>query len=357
MALIPDIRTQAARVNETMLRFSRLPPNRPSSVWRGRLLFAAKLAVTAGILAILLGQADWGRLSSRLAHATPELLLLGLVAKAMTIPFAAERWRMIGRAVGVRLSPGLSLRLMMVSLFFGQMLPGALGGDLVRGWLTWRSGQPPAAVATALLLDRLAALAGVVLLMVLGLPHLLTVVPWSLAAVVLAMAGSVVVGFAALVHLDRLPWPAAWRHPLLTRLLSLAGSMRGALSHRAALVALGHSVAVHLSTIAATLVFAHALAIPISPLDALAVMPFTITMMALPISLAGWGVREGSMVAGFALFGVAGEDALLVSLLIGLSVTLMALPGGLVWLAIKDSRPTTESASETDKTESGINPG
>lgn len=310
------------------------PSTSPPVSWRGRLLFAAKIAVTVGILVLLVRQADWGRLTDRLSNAAPEWLLLGLAAKAMTIPFAAERWRMIGRAVGLRLSSGLSLRLMMVSLFFGQMLPGALGGDLVRGWLTWRSGQPPAAVATALLLDRLAALAGVVLLVLLGLPHLLTVVPGSLAAAVLAMAGGVAAGFALLVHADRIPWPAGWRHPLLVRLLALAGNMRGALSHRAALVALGHSVAVHLSTIAATLIFAQALSIPIRPLDALAVMPFTITAMALPISLAGWGVREGSMVAGFALFGVAGEDALLVSLLIGLSVTLMALPGGLVWLTM-----------------------
>lgn len=308
--------------------------------WRGRLLLAAKIAVTVGVLALLLTQADWERLSDRLAHASPGLLALGFAAKAMTVLFAAERWRMIGRPVGVRLSPGLSLRLVIASLFFGQVLPGALGGDVVRGWLTWRSGQPPGAVAAGLVLDRLAGLSGLVLLVLAGLPHLLTVVPWPLAAAVLTMALAAAAGIAALAQLDRVPWPARWRHPMAVRLLSLAGSLRGALTHRAALVALGHSVAVHLCTITATLVFAAALSVPIRPLDALVVMPLAIMAMALPISLAGWGVREGSMVAGFALFGVATEDAQLVSLLIGLSVTLMALPGGLIWLSLPGPPPS-----------------
>lgn len=310
------------------------PPAASPAGLRGRLLFTAKIAVTLGVLSLLLTQADWARLTERLAHASPGLLALGFAVKAMTIPFAAERWRMIGTSVGVRLSAWLSLRLMMASLFFGQVLPGALGGDLVRGWLTWRSGQPPTAVATALVLDRLAALAGVVILMLVGLPHLVTVIPWPLAAAVLAMTGCVVGGLVALVQIDRLPWIAGLTHPLAGRLRALSSNLRAALTHRGALEALGHSIAVHLCTIAATLVFAAALSIPVHPLDALAIMPFTITAMALPISLAGWGIREGSMVAGFALFGMVGDDALLISLLIGLSVTLMALPGGLAWLSL-----------------------
>ncbi len=321
-------------MTETILPTGAPQPMARSSTLRGQLLFAAKITVTLGVLALLLSQADWVRLSERISHASPWLLALGFAIKAMTIPFAAERWRMIGKSVGVRLSAGLSLRLMMVSLFFGQVLPGALGGDLVRGWLTWRSGQPPTAVATALLLDRLAALAGVVILMLAGLPHLLTVIPWSLAAIVLVMAGMVAVGLTALVLIDRAPWVAGLTHPMAIHLRALSSNLRGALTHRGALEALGHSVAVHLCTIAATLVFAAALSVPVHPLDALAIMPFTITAMALPVSLAGWGVREGSMVAGFALFGMVGEDALLISLLIGVSVTLMALPGGLVWLIL-----------------------
>ncbi len=69
----------------------------------------------------------------------------------------------------------------------------------------------------------------------------------------------------------------------------------------------------------------------------------------LPISIAGWGVREGAMVAAFSLVGVPVEGALVLSILFGLLILLISLPGGVVWMLSGDSRAdviVTASASE-----------
>ena len=50
----------------------------------------------------------------------------------------------------------------------------------------------------------------------------------------------------------------------------------------------------------------------------------------MPLSIAGWGLREGAMVAVFALVGVPMDGALLMSVLLGLLLLLVSLPGGLV---------------------------
>jgi hypothetical protein len=42
------------------------------------------------------------------------------------------------------------------------------------------------------------------------------------------------------------------------------------------------------------------------------------------------------MVAGFALLGFDADAALLVSLLIGLSIAVLSLPGGLFWLLLRN---------------------
>jgi hypothetical protein len=52
----------------------------------------------------------------------------------------------------------------------------------------------------------------------------------------------------------------------------------------------------------------------------------------LPISIAGWGVREGAMVAAFGLIGVSQEGAVVLSLLAGILAVVACLPGGLIWL-------------------------
>ena len=52
----------------------------------------------------------------------------------------------------------------------------------------------------------------------------------------------------------------------------------------------------------------------------------------LPISIAGWGVREGVMVAAFAFVGVLEGDAFVVSVLFGLLHIIFSIPGGWLWL-------------------------
>src|ERR1700757_2077051 len=60
----------------------------------------------------------------------------------------------------------------------------------------------------------------------------------------------------------------------------------------------------------------------------------------LPISLAGWGVREAVLVVALAPFGVPAEAALATSVLLGLCLIASSLPGGLIWLGNWDIAPS-----------------
>ncbi|MEJ2374264.1 MAG: lysylphosphatidylglycerol synthase domain-containing protein, partial [Pseudolabrys sp.] len=51
-----------------------------------------------------------------------------------------------------------------------------------------------------------------------------------------------------------------------------------------------------------------------------------------PISIAGWGIREGAMVAAFGYAGLPPGDGLIVSLLYGATFLTAGIIGGLVWL-------------------------
>jgi hypothetical protein len=71
-------------------------------------------------------------------------------------------------------------------------------------------------------------------------------------------------------------------------------------------------------------------------------------LSALPISLAGWGVREFSVVALLGLLGIKREAALLLSVEFGLIGTLMSLPGGAIWLAIRQNGATAASVVQSE---------
>ena len=55
-----------------------------------------------------------------------------------------------------------------------------------------------------------------------------------------------------------------------------------------------------------------------------------------PISIAGWGVREGAMIAAFGYAGLPASDGLIVSLLFGASYLVLGGIGGLVWVLTSD---------------------
>jgi uncharacterized membrane protein YbhN (UPF0104 family) len=52
----------------------------------------------------------------------------------------------------------------------------------------------------------------------------------------------------------------------------------------------------------------------------------------IPISIGGWGVREGAALLAFGLFGTPPEDALAISILFGLVYSVIGLFGGVVWM-------------------------
>ena len=70
----------------------------------------------------------------------------------------------------------------------------------------------------------------------------------------------------------------------------------------------------------------------------------------LPISIAGWGVREATMMVAFGYAGLAQADGTVVSLLFGAASFIVGAIGGLVWVLSTEKRSGAEYApSATDQ--------
>jgi len=60
--------------------------------------------------------------------------------------------------------------------------------------------------------------------------------------------------------------------------------------------------------------------------------PPIILIAMMPISIAGWGVREATMMVAFGYAGLARTDGMVVSILFGLVYFIVGGLGGLVWI-------------------------
>jgi hypothetical protein len=92
------------------------------------------------------------------------------------------------------------------------------------------------------------------------------------------------------------------------------------------------SIAIHLLTIAAAWCCIKAIAAPVTFLQVLFLMPPVLLISTIPISIAGWGVRESGMIAAFAFAGLAQSDGLTLSILYGATSFVVGLIGGIVWI-------------------------
>jgi hypothetical protein len=76
-------------------------------------------------------------------------------------------------------------------------------------------------------------------------------------------------------------------------------------------------------------------------------MPPVLLIATIPVSIAGWGVRESSMIAAFAYARLAESDGLTLSVLFGAVSFAVGIVGGIVWIS-SGLRTATFAPTVTD---------
>ena len=144
----------------------------------------------------------------------------------------------------------------------------------------------------------------------------------ALGFVVLLLVG---LSWRRLVILRR--WP-------LTRHLAAAAEIAVAIlrSPRLSVAVFVPSILVHVLTGVAAWCAARAIGFEISLASLLFLVPPLMLIAVVPISIAGWGVRESAMIAAFAYAGLPQSDGLALSLLFGVGNLTLGIIGGLIWV-------------------------
>ncbi|WFU28368.1 lysylphosphatidylglycerol synthase transmembrane domain-containing protein [Bradyrhizobium sp. CB1717] len=293
------------------------------------LVTLAKFAVSIGILVLLLRAQDLSSLKADLLAVKLDMLALAVLLLFLQTFVLCHRWILILRAMNVLLDWLPGWRILIISTFFNQVLPA--GGDAVRIWMLRRHGVQWSPTISSIVADRFLALLALGVVILAGMPFLLSrVSDNSLLFAILIVLVVACFGLIALLTLDR--WPPRIITALPDRIVQFAMLVRAPLAAEGRGTLITAAIIIHLITIAACYVLAIGLDAPLSPLSAFVLIPLVILSSAVPISIGGWGVREGAMVAALGLTGIASDKALAISVLLGLGGLIVGLFGGLVWL-------------------------
>lgn len=316
-----------------------------------------KLAVSLGLLALLARAVDLPAVGALLLG-LPVWAALGAVAGMLGVTLAsALRWWLILRALGTPLPLGRATALMFIGTFFTQVLPTSVGGDAVRIWQVTRLGVPFTRAFSGVTLERVSGLLALVLMVAGGVAWLGdSLGPPALRWLLLAALPGLLAAFTLLCLLDRLPAGLRRRlealpllGPHLNRLTGLtdalaADSRRVLLSQPLSLTLLLLSAAAQLCSVLTVLALARGFGLDLGWAEALAVVPAVILITFIPLSFAGWGVREGASVIMLGAVGIGADHALAISVLFGLALLAAVLPGCALWIKGGHRLPPAQAA-------------
>jgi uncharacterized membrane protein YbhN (UPF0104 family) len=292
------------------------------------------VAVTLLLLGLLFRKVGYGATLQHLRDIRPVTGFLGLLILCATTAVASRRWDIILRSAGQSFTTLALFRFNLIGLFFNQALPSAIGGDGVRMWLLYRQGCSFAQSFNSVFIDRLSGFVVLAVMSLYGLPILaerLFAVPKGqiIAGIVISSIalGALFFGLVgARAHIARFRF-GRFVAQTIADLLFLARRPRVS-----AVIAV-LSIGIHMANFVVIWLVLRDLGAGVSFLGVMIVAPVVFLLLVLPVSISGWGLREGLFVVGFGLLNVPQDLALAASILYGLINLATSLIGGAIWIA------------------------
>ena len=306
-----------------------------------------KIVVSGGLLYWLFRTQDI-KLADFLAtvrSASLPWLALALLLQLTVVVVGTWRWRLLLTAQHVDLPFRTLLNSYLVATFFNQILPSNVGGDVVRIGDTSKPAGSKTVAAMIVLVDRGIGLLGLGFVAAVGAtitawisPTLGPIGPgilWLVLAVAIAATAWAVWmphGVGALLK----PLRALHQEWFGERIEQLMAALHKFRTTPSALI-IGFSVPICVQGLLVLFYLSIALAlhleIPIA--DLAVVVPISLVVQMLPVSLGGIGIRESTFVLYLSSFGVAQKSALALSLTGTLLIVIFALSGAVAYLIRK----------------------
>jgi glycosyltransferase 2 family protein len=259
------------------------------------------------LLIILLEEEGDGELFSALRRVSIEHFLAAIVALTISRLFAAARWHTLLRSAGVEIPFLRSIMLTFTGNFSSNFLPTTIGGDVVRLGGAMQLGYDRAVCVASLVADRLVGLAGMSLVLPLGLIPVFSLgngVSQSVAVFALFQKG---VNFAKRTLESFSIW--------LKKPLALSVSL---------LATLGNMAFIYLAIYLLLLGIDHHVSYWL--VAGLYTLTYFVTLV--PISINGLGVQELSMTFLLVqLGGLSSSESAMVALLTRVMFIITSLPG------------------------------
>lgn len=307
---------------------------------RSFLVLVVRIVVSLGLLYLALRGIDFDTIRGRFSAIDLGWVGLAVLVTLIQIFVGALRWREITARCEAPLSDAQAFRFNMIGTFFNQTLPSTIGGDAMRLWLVGRTGASWRAATYSVLVDRAVGLIALAVIIVVSLPWSYGLIGDSRGRLALLLVDLAAIssglGFLLVGRLSW-PWLKTWwpmRHIHACAVIANTVLFDRRTGPKVAIL----SLTIHVLAVVIAWCAVRAIAAPVGFEQVFLLIPPIMLITMLPISIAGWGVREATMMVAFGYAGLAPADGTVVSLLFGASSFIAGAMGGLIWIMSAEKR-------------------
>lgn len=279
---------------------------------------ALKVIIAFGVLGLLIWWADAGAVMNQLRGASVGWLVCALVSLTAATVLMAKRWQIVARAFDININLPRAIEEYYIAQLVNMLLPGGVLGDVTRA-VRARHGADISRAAQSVVAERFVGQGFMFGLLFIGLFTALIVpsgITWPAATWTIVFAGLVILAviFVLVIKLTPLTLSPARFLRLTLRLFAQT---------RVAVLSLFTAAVLIFSLYAC----ARATGTNVPPAGWLTLLPLILSAMLIPLSVGGWGWREGAAAALFPLIGSAPSAGIATGIAYGAMVTIAALPG------------------------------
>lgn len=291
-------------------------------------------------MAIVLWKADLSQVVKAIGDTQLAIFLLAASIHIPCVFIRAARWRTLLAALGCRESLGRLNHAILVGMFLNNFLPSGFGGDAYRAYVLRNRCRGLSGSLASVVVDRILGVFALLLLVVVALVAGVAAdsqraVIWGLVTLVTVSA----ISAYALLGDDRHSWlvsrlPSGKLRDNVDRFLGALADVR--VKPKALAFGTLSSLAVQVLVIVQFYIFGLSLRLPATLLHYALFIPLIMLLLMLPVSIGGFGVREGLFAAFFATIGINPAEAVALAWLAFLSKLVVSVYGGYLMAISED---------------------
>jgi uncharacterized protein (TIRG00374 family) len=322
---------------------------------KGKFSLILKAFVSIALIIYLLSQTEYTAIYYSLISASPIYLFLALLTLFLGKILSGYRWQILLIAQDIKIPLRTLIGSLFVGQFFNSFLPTTIGGDAIRAYDTAVESKESAKAVTSVFMDRFIGVLALVTLAVIAVPIAMIMgedVSYYYVSVLivglLCLVGMVVVLNNSLVKIIAEYLQKLNLSRIADQVKKIYRSIQEMKGDAATLwTAFGISLLLQINVVVFHYLISLSLDLDVSIIYFFIIVPVALTILIVPFSINGIGLREGVFVFLLAGIGVAASEAIAFSLISFILVLTQAVIGGIIFAlrGVKISEITTKQPS------------